>query len=223
MAGPRLRTFVGQSDPNVIALLSLKLLLLAFFILLNALSVIEEDKQRVVIDSVSQAFDGRIQAYRNLSEQAAGAGQLSGAKELATALADLLDSTLPAIRLREGASNSEVRIELPASMLFTKNATELNPGRDLMLQRLAKALLTQNKNGVSFQTEVRHGVPADALQRFDEIQGRSVELARLGHLAQLLVKAGLPEEQISSGLEIGRPGAIFFSFQSFETTAEALP
>lgn len=217
MAGPLTRTFVGRSDPNVIALLSLKLLLLAFFILLNALSVIEEDKQRVVIDSVSQAFDGRIQAYKNLSEQAAGAGQLSGAKELANELADLLDATLPAIRLNEGASNSEVRVELPSSMLFARNATELNPGRDLLLQRLTKAILAASTKGVIFRAEIRHGVPGDALTRLDELQGRSVELRRLGHLAQQLADAGLPLERISAGLEIDRPGAIFLNFRSEET------
>lgn len=223
MAGPLTRTFVGKSDPNVIALLSLKLLLLAFFILLNALSVIEEDKQRVVIDSVSQAFDGRIQAYKNLSENAAGAGQLSGAKELANELADLLDSTLPAIRLNEGASNSEVRVELPSSMLFARNATELNPGRDLMLQRLTKAVLAADEKGVVFQAEFRHGVPGDALERLDDLQERSIELRRLGHLAQLLADEGMPVERISTGLEIGRPGAIFLSFRSVEVGAEAQP
>ncbi len=231
MAGPLTRTLAGQSDPNVIALLSLKLLLLAFFILLNALSVIEEDKQRVVIDSVSQAFDGRIQAYKNLSEQAAGAGQLSGARELAEELADLLDATLPAIRLNEGASNSEVRVELPSSMLFAKSATELNSGRDLMLQRLTKAVLAASSHDVVFRAEVRHGVPSDALVRLDGLQGRSVELRRLGHLAQQLANAGLPIERISTGLEIDRPGAIFLNFRSeeiagvldSESGAEALP
>ncbi len=211
---------MGQSDPNVIALLSLKLLLLAFFILLNALSVIEEDKQRVVIDSVSQAFDGRIQAYKNLSEQAAGSGQLSGARELANELADLLDTTLPAIRLNEGASNSEVRLELPSSMLFARNATELNPGRDLLLQRLTKALLAASTKGTAFLAEVRHGVPGDALGRLDGSQERSVELRRLGELARHLADAGLPVERVSTGLEIGRPGAIFLNFRSVEVPAD---
>ncbi|WP_282607978.1 flagellar motor protein MotB [Pelagibius sp. Alg239-R121] len=215
MAGPLERTFLGQSDPNVIALLSLKLLLLAFFILLNSLSVIEEDKQRVVIDSVSQAFDGRIQAYKNLSEQSAAAGQLAGAKDLAEELADLLDSTLPAIRLNEGASHSEVRVELPASMLFARGATELQPGRDLMLQRLSAALL--RGDGIVFMTEVRHGVPEGALERLDDLKERSVELRRIGHLAQNLVEQGLPRERISTGLELGRPGAIILNFRAVET------
>ena len=208
---------MGQSDPNVIALLSLKLLLLAFFILLNALSVIEDEKQRVVIDSVSQAFDGRIQAYKNLSEQAAGAGQLSGARELANELADLLDATLPAIRLNEGAENSEVRVELPSSMLFARGATELNPGRDQLLRRLTKALLDANGKGAAFLLEVRHGVPENALKRLDGAQQRSVELRRLGHLAQLAADAGLPRERLATGLEIGRPGAVFLNFRTTDT------
>ena len=205
-----------QSDPNVVALLSLKLLLLAFFILLNALSVIEEDKQRVVIDSVSQAFDGRIQAYKNLSEQSAAAGQLAGAKRLAEALADLLDSTLPAIRLTEGAEHSEVRIELPSSMLFGRGSTVLKPGHDLMLQRLTAALLAESGRGVIFLAEVRHGVPANALARLDDVKQRSVELRRIGHLAQRMVDLGLPQGRISTGLELGRPGAVFLSFRATE-------
>lgn len=223
MRGPLVRTLAAQSDPNVIALLSLKLLLLAFFILLNALSVIEEDKQRVVIDSVSQAFDGRIQAYKNLSEQAGASGQLSGARRLAEALADLLDSTLPAIRLNEGASHSEVRIELPSSMLFGRGATELKPGHDLMIQRLTAALLAESADEVTFLAEVRHGVPANALERLDDLKDRSVELRRIGHLAQVMIAEGLPQEQLSSGLELGRPGAVFFNFRLVETDGDPQP
>lgn len=223
MRGPLARTFAAQSDPNVIALLSLKLLLLAFFILLNALSVIEEDKQRVVIDSVSQAFDGRIQAYKNLSEQAAASGQLSGARQLAEALADLLDSTLPAIRLTEGASHSEVRIELPSSMLFGRGETELKPGHDLLIQRLTAALLAENAKGVTFLAEVRHGVPANALERLDELKDRSVELRRIGHLAQVMIEEGMPREQLSSGLELGRPGAVFLNFRLIEPGGDIQP
>ena len=223
MLGPLARTFAAKSDPNVVALLSLKLLLLAFFILLNALSVIEDDKQRVVIDSVSQAFDGRIQAYKNLSEQVSASGQLSGAQRLAEALADLLDSTLPAIRLNEGASHSEVRIELPSSMLFGRGATELKPGHDLLMQRLTDALLAESAQGTTFLAEVRHGVPANALERLDDLKDRSVELRRIGHLTQVMVEQGLPRERLSSGLELGRPGAVFLSFRLVEPQGEDQP
>jgi hypothetical protein len=223
MAGPLTRTLAGRSDPNVVALLSLQLILLAFFILLNALSVIEDDKKRVVIDSVSQAFDGRIQAFRNLSDQQAASGQLSGAERLADELADLLDSTLPAIRVTDGASHSEVRVELPASMLFAPGATVLKPGHDLLLQRLTAALKSEGEKGVTFHAEVRHGVPSDSLARLDELKTRSVELGRIGHLAQRLADLGTPRETISTGLEIGRPGAIFLNFSVVEDEPRSTP
>ena len=61
-SGAARRPGARQGDPNVVALLSLKLILLGFFILLNALSEYEESRTRMVLESVNEAFNGRVDA-----------------------------------------------------------------------------------------------------------------------------------------------------------------
>ena len=62
----------AQSDAGTITFLSLFLLLLAFFILLNALSTIEETKTREVLTSVAATFrsvvDSKTQAQILVSD-----------------------------------------------------------------------------------------------------------------------------------------------------------
>jgi len=65
MAGGTPRSGMGQGNGNIIALLSLNILLLAFFILLNSLSSFEEERRDAVMDSVRQAFQGLVRVERN--------------------------------------------------------------------------------------------------------------------------------------------------------------
>ena len=61
------------ADPNIVALLSLKLLLLGFFILLNALSRFEEDRSRSVIVKDIQARAVELKKAFEVSKEAAAA------------------------------------------------------------------------------------------------------------------------------------------------------
>ena len=51
-----------RSNSNTTLLLSLNLILLAFFILLNSLADFETDRARAVLASVKQAFNGKSEA-----------------------------------------------------------------------------------------------------------------------------------------------------------------
>ena len=107
-----------RSDPNVIALLSLKLVLLGSFILLNALADFEEHRTRTVLDSVNEAFNGRIEAPESLAPFAAALGPLEQGNAMMDEVGRLFQSLIPAVRSDHAAERGRLQLELPAETLF---------------------------------------------------------------------------------------------------------
>ena len=87
------------SDPNIVALLSLQLLLLAFFILMTAISDFEQNKVQMVVGSVNEAFDGQIVTSEDVSLTDAALGPIPGSARLAARIRNLFSSTLPVARV----------------------------------------------------------------------------------------------------------------------------
>ncbi len=132
-------------DPNIVALLSLKLLLLGFFILLNALSQYEEDRTRRVLISVNQAFDGRVDVRESEQDYPSALGPLEREASLLDAVGQLLDALLPAVRTTTSHDGTRLRLELSAGSIFQPGGTALQPGRALLLRRLAGALTAERR------------------------------------------------------------------------------
>ncbi len=69
-----------EGSSNIVLLLSLMLILLAFFILLNSLSEFEAGKARAVIESVNRAFNGKIESGDRTPAHSASLGALPEAE-----------------------------------------------------------------------------------------------------------------------------------------------
>ena len=151
-----------RSDPNVVALLSLKLVLLGFFILLNALSEFEEHRTRSVLDSVNEAFDGRIKAPESHAPFAAALGPLEQGRAMMEEVGRLFQSLIPAVRSEHAAQRGRLQLELPAETLFRPGGISLQPGRDLLLRRFVAALASDGRLGLDFEVELLHGAAVDA-------------------------------------------------------------
>ncbi|MEM7169547.1 MAG: flagellar motor protein MotB [Pseudomonadota bacterium] len=181
-------------DGNAIALLSLKLLLLAFFILLNALSALEAHKAEAVLESVNKAFSGRLVVQSNFSPQEAAAGNLDGARLMMDEVGQLFESMLPAI-YREKTSTGEVLVmELPADSIFKPGKVGLQPGRGLLLDRFVAALNTERDIPIYYEFEFQHGGQGIGQEERDLIG------ARAASIAQQFVKRGVNRNVLSSGV-----------------------
>lgn len=219
MPGSPHRPARGRQDPNIVAMLSLYLLVLAFFILLNALSKIEEDRARVVMESVNEAFDGRVRSVESLEERPAALDELTDAATLIDELYKLFDSTIPATRARLSADAPVMQLELNADLLFRSGRAALQPGRRLLLKRLAAALLDERNSRLHLELELLHGVPADRTGVVAEAGTQSLEIARTGRLVSELVRHGLSPQRLSVGIAPGHAGAVLFVIRVFDAEA----
>ena len=216
MAGSLLQSGGRRRDANIVAMLSLYLLLLAFFILLNTLSKLEEDRTKVVLESVNEAFNGRIQSIASVKPYSAALGPLQDAASLMADLSRLFDQTLPAVRAEVAADSPVLRLELEAAALFRSGAVDLQAGRGLLLTRLSEALLSDRNSRLFFEMELLHGVPERGIRTVADAGDRSLEVRRMGVLVSELIARDLPAERLSVGLVPGRPGVLQFVVRIFQ-------
>lgn len=183
------------SAGNIMLMLSLKLILLAFFILLTTVSEFEEKRTRDVLESVSVTFVGEVPAVVGRTNPDAGTGALQGAKALKTQLESLFKQTIPAVEVTESADGKVLRLEMDARALFQRGSTALAPGRTAFLRRMAEAL-TQGPGAKKFyEMQFLHAYPESAA-----IGRNSLAVLRGGALVRRLKNQGIAAEKVSTGL-----------------------
>ncbi|MCU0556864.1 MAG: flagellar motor protein MotB [Desulfobacterales bacterium] len=184
--------------PNLIMMMtvSLFIILLAFFILLNAIAVVDEHRQRQALGSLLESFAGLSGGYSFLERKQSPsipasvpppAGQIDFASLLETA-----DHLAQDIRIRTSARGSLV--SLPADGLFEGPAAQIRPAMRPVLERLATLILeTEAPVEISGHTD---NSPPDPAQGGSSM---AVSAQRaLGVLRFLIDVGGVPAERITA-------------------------
>ncbi|MCH8000349.1 MAG: hypothetical protein IIA34_01635, partial [Proteobacteria bacterium] len=125
-----------EASSNIVPLLSLMLILLAFFILLNSLSEFEADKTHAVIESVNRAFNGKIESGDRTPAYSASLGALPEAEAKMREVGSLFEAIIPSARVKRIRRAKAVRVELPAASFFRPAGVRLRPGGEILIQRL---------------------------------------------------------------------------------------
>jgi len=185
-------TAAKWGESSLVPLLSLKLLLLAFFILLNARSSLEVLKVDAVLSSVNRAFNGQVVVARNVSTQSAASGPMETTAFALTAVGQLFEAMLPAVQRSETPRGPIMSLELAAGSFFLNGEARLHAGRNGILDRLVETLRVQ---GQAYNYEIRFLHARDPKSRgLPTLAG-----ARLQTLAESLVVRGLPVERLQVG------------------------
>jgi len=176
-------------------MLSLKLILLAFFILLTVMSDFEEKRTRDVLESVNARFFGNVKAVTGMDKPDAATGALQGAKALKTQLKSLFEQTIPAVKVEESADGRVLRLEMDADKLFEKGSTALAPGRSAFVRRVARALTKGPGAKQFYEMQFLHAYPGAAA-----IGRNSLAVLRGGAFVRRLTAQGIEAAQVSTGL-----------------------
>ena len=201
-----------EGSGNIVLLLSLMLILLAFFILLNSLSEFETGRSRAVIESVNRAFNGKIESGDRTPAPSPSLGALPEVEAKLREVAGLFEAIVPSTRVKRIRRAKAVRVELPAAALFRPAGVRLRPGSEVLIQRLARLLARDPPGGPSYGLEVLLGVgaaPAGGARPVTP-DPNSLEVRRAALLAQRLVDEGLPPAVLSIGLLPRQPGILRF-------------
>lgn len=223
---------IGQSrdndrdrDPTIVVLLSLYLLLLAFFILLNSISNYEESRAEVAIGSLTATFRTDLQVRVDRMSSSTSTGYFRSAAAFRRDVRRLFEETLPLARFSPVQRGGVLRVSLPTDQLFHAGSTRFRLKARRLLDGIADSLNRQEP-GLRFEAELllRTGPQLPD----GPTSGALLEIQRAGIFARALRRRGAPPTSILTGIRPGDPGIAEITFAtrveqrakvSFETLA----
>jgi hypothetical protein len=200
--------------------LSLFLMLLSFFIIMNGTSGFDDSKARPVMRSLSLAFsnDTKELGAAPLSEFVPHS--FKGEGETLERIEGLFSAHIPDVQAKRNRLGNMMRVRLPVRSFEMGIDTEQgeSPGseRGKFLPMLV-ALLQSQSSGVPYRMDMMMALPDDpaALSAVNPaaLKEKSSSLAAL---AQKLERAGIPGSLLGTGLERGENGFIDIYFRRDE-------
>lgn len=206
--------------------LSLFIMLLAFFIVLNAISSFEQTKVRPVIDSLGQTFASRIDAAGNEQPSpTAESTQSDGEGDTLDRLEALFRAQLPSADLtvsknrgimfaRVSYSDFEAAI-MAIGQQTAMDSAPMSFSKGFFLPTLV-SLLHTDRAGMTLRMDALVNMadnPAQVQTR--EPQRMAQEIAQLGRLSDKLERSGIPAKQQSIGLQQGPEGTVDLMFRPY--------
>lgn len=191
-----------KRDPSLTLFLGLYLLILAFFILLNAISTIEEIKADAVMDSLTSTFSTLLPPESDLRNFNAETGDVLQAQAFIETSAKLFETLIPAVKITVVQPGEQMQAIFPVNSLFFEGKPELRPGssRDQLFDGII-AVISSRPDTLRFEMDVLIGVVY--------LNGRTLPIAptlesrRLGAIAREYTSRGGPPDSISIGLHPG--------------------
>lgn len=183
---------------------SLYLILLAFFIVLNAISNQSRARTEAVIDSLVNTFERPFQAAArsllpNKPRAASPPDFLSEANTLMSGIA-ALDADGPSL------GGNVLKVSVPDHALFFKDQARLSRQALVLLRRLS-VLATGSGAGERREVTVLFG-------RGTATEDLKLSRHRADALARMLVAQGMPAGHLAVGLQSGTASSVGFEFSS---------
>jgi flagellar motor protein MotB len=203
MTGP-----ANEKNANAVIFVSLYLLLLAFFIFLHSVSVLQEERVRTVLGSVNIAFAG-LSRDTPADRQRKLTGEEQGTQAFHAKLKNVFETAVPLVESRYTRGGTRLQFSVPVRQLFAYRSLKLREALDGFLNDVAATMIARNNN-VATDIEIRIGTGVS----LPELAAVSDDIAaqRVAHLSQRLMDKGVPSRNISIGMEAGDAGLIHFSF-----------
>jgi hypothetical protein len=196
IAGGERRADLGRWDSNLVLLLSLQLLLLAFFILLVSLSKFETTRTHSAIDSVQRAFSSLVR--QDEGERIAGLSDAEVLRQLQARIGRLAASLVPYTQLDDPGGGDRLTLRLPARALLRDGETAVTPAGRAFLRGLAGAL--------------RDVAPRLGFELTVLVDRTAVgAVGSSGALMRMLIDAGMPADRVAAGLGEAGAGGVEFT------------
>ncbi|HYE01433.1 MAG TPA: flagellar motor protein MotB [Alphaproteobacteria bacterium] len=191
----------GEGDGGIVLYLAVFVLLLAFFILLNAISTFERRKAGAVLDSLKDSFSaGTLLTGEGDDRERREA--LAEAARAVESVGELFLAAIPVARIEAASEGSGMVVTLPAAEIFEGDA--LRADRGDLLDRVAAALAPRAA-GVQVRLEFLAGAAGGA-------DDTAPLVAMAGTVARDLLERGAQPAPLSVGIERREAGWVRFLF-----------
>jgi hypothetical protein len=201
----------GHDDRTgtVFVFLSLFLLVLAFFIVLVAISTIEKAKSKAVMNSLSSTFTTYQPEGTKPTDFTAKEGDVLGRQAFQEEITGIFATTLQVAKVEVVKPGRLMRAQMPSSAMFEANEARIKQNALAFLDRTVAAL-GGRPPGLRFDLEFVIGAPTGS----DKLLavGENLEMARAGAFAREMISRGAPPDSVAIGLTPGDPEKITLRF-----------
>ena len=203
---------------GVTAMLSIFLLLLAFFLMLNSLARFETTKTRAVLGSLHATFNIANPTGQE-HEFSSFVGKVGASEKIHKDTGDLLRTLFGFDRYELIRFGNVIVVDLDTRGLFVRGATP-TPKLLVFATRLADTMLA-TPPGVEVMTEVT--MPR-GLGSLDVVDPESLSLAtkRAGTVVRAFERSGFSAEHLTTGIEAGDARRVRIEFRIIDTPFEPL-
>jgi hypothetical protein len=198
-----------RSDKTVYLFLSLYLLLLAFFILLNTISQTRDERVAEAVESVKETFQDYSPPSREFLESAANPDSMIAAEAYLDDVRNVFSAQLENTKFQTKTNGTLLRALVPVSDLFLPDNEELTPVARPLMDAIATGL-GSSRLGTRREVEVVIGT-GDSLPATPAL-GQSLELRRASALARGLRTRGVDGKALAGGLRQGDSEIVQLTF-----------
>ena len=216
----------SKTPSNIMASLSLYLIILAFFIMMTTISQREGSRTQGVIASISSSFKD----YSETTVIALEAADQSAGKEDAPgfekSIEELFETAFPLAVVETSKTFERIEVTLPLDSMFTPGGTGIQVRHAPLLDRLAD-LLESEITGRMHEVEVLLSSPPPS--NAGEADGAArLTVNRAGALARELTARGVRAAAIAIGIERRDPDTLRLLFatrtiEPFDVQADDKP
>ncbi len=182
-------------DTGPVLFLGLFLLLLAFFILLNALATREEIRTRAVINSLILTFQAPDDTTPSREIFISALAPVPEPEDLLDEFERIWVASIPLLKVERLSRGRTMQVIMPANELFVGRSDELRSDRATLFVNTAKALAFQSDGFVN-ELEFLFGT-----SKGDRMTGESVQMLRASKIARELVANGAPADTVTVGTQ----------------------
>lgn len=200
--------------------LSLFIILLAFFIMLNSISIIKHEKAKPLMDSVEEAFAAKIIDNENWQPSTAQSDDL-GTEEGRTPvrIEALFQAHIAGIQTQQDDMTGTLLMRMSYTD-FAAAVTSLGDAgaKNTAFLKTLVSMMRSSAAGQPYRMDIFLQVDDNpAAMARKQPQKMAVLMRDLGALAQALEKAGLPQRLMSVGMEKGQNGYVELLFRPHHT------
>ena len=201
---------VTETPSNIMASLSLYLIILAFFIMMTTISQREGSRTQGVIASISSSFkDFPKTTMISLEAADQGAGE-EAAPGFDKSIEELFETAFPLAEVEISETFERIEVILALDEMFAPGETGIQGRHAPLLDRLAD-LLAYGTAGQIHEVEALLSPPA--LSNADAVDGDALlTVNRAGALARELTARGVSAAAIAIGIEQRDPGTLRLLF-----------
>lgn len=206
-------------NPILIQVLSLYLLLLAFFVLLNSISSAETARSRAVAGSLQFTFAAEGRPTLSPAVFTSSLGHVIADAALEERIGELVLTEIGLAEFRVVMPGRVMELALGERALFRGGGVAIDPRHRRFVERLAE-IVASPPAGVRYDVDVLLAgvlLPETAPDApLDE------PAARAAFLADVLTDAGAPAASVAAGVETGAPGRVRLEFHVRPSVESAL-